>query len=126
MFSGKITDFRARRPPAAWPPAPSPSIAADGSGTSFLLINHFAAVCTASNSNFVFPINVSTTYANAFAGGVVPSNFSGQSGSQALATFLSTAPSATGYLSPDFTTIDPKSGAVLSDGSKSNWSWPRC
>jgi ABC-type phosphate transport system substrate-binding protein len=109
----------------------------DGSGTSFLLLNHFAAVCTASNSNFTLPITPSTSFISVFgaAGAPIPAgqtttNFLGESGSSGVANTLAninasgpiTPPvitSAIGYLSPDFTTVDPNSNASLADGSKS-------
>jgi ABC-type phosphate transport system substrate-binding protein len=97
----------------------------DGSGTSFLLLNHLAAVCTTSNSNFTLPITPSTTFTSVFTSHSqsVPSTFVGESGSSGVAGYLSgldgTVTSAIGYLSPDFTTIDPNSNAVLSNGAKS-------
>ena len=110
---------------------------ADGSGTSFLLLNHLSAVCTTANSNFPVAsgkvaINVSTSFANVFLAPPngapaqpVPGNFLGESGSSGIANYLAgtggmAAPtSAIAYLSPDFTTIDPNSNAVLANGSKS-------
>ncbi|MGQ4828327.1 hypothetical protein, partial [Enterococcus faecalis] len=53
----------------------------------------------------------------------IPSWFSPQKGSQAVASYIAgvqgTVTSAIGYVSPDFTTIDPNSNAVLSNGAKS-------
>ena len=112
----------------------------DGSGTSFLLLNHLSAVCTTKNSSFpanpmkagAVAINVSTTFANVFlappdgaAPQSVPANFLGESGSSGIANYLAgtggmAAPaSAIAYLSPDFTTVDPNSNAVLANGNKS-------
>jgi ABC-type phosphate transport system substrate-binding protein len=98
----------------------------DGSGTSFLTLNHFAKVCNTTNSNFTFPITPSTTFTSVFK--TVPANFVGESGSSGVASYLAngeaTAPatpvtSAIGYISPDFTTVDPNSSAVLANGAKS-------
>ncbi len=131
IFSGKITDWSQTSASNALAPGAITVIyRSDGSGTSFLLLNHFAAVCTATNSNFSFPIVPSTTFLNAFPGGTAPNaNFVGQSGSQAVASYESsllgtTVSSAIAYLSPDFTTVDPNSNAVLSDGSKSQLNVP--
>jgi ABC-type phosphate transport system substrate-binding protein len=127
IFSGKITNWSgtsaAKKLTAG---AITVVYRSDGSGTSFLLLNHFAAVCTSSNSNFVLPITPQTTFANVFTlnNQSVPANFVGESGSQAVASYMAgvsgtTVTSAIGYLSPDFTTIDPKSNAVLTNGAMS-------
>lgn len=113
----------------------------DSSGTSFLTLNHLATVCTgpsappagvtlSATTNFasIFP----TTQSGIFQKPIVisgvtyytPSNFVGQSGSSGIANYLSslsgtTVTSAIAYLTPDFTTIAPKSNAVLSNGAKS-------
>jgi len=113
----------------------------DGSGTSFLLLNHLATVCTgASAPPAGVTLSATTNFATIFPttqggifqkpigiGGVTyytPSNFVGESGSSGIANYLSglggaTVTSATAYLTPDFTTIDPNSNAVLSNGAKS-------
>ena len=103
---------------------------ADGSGTSFLLINHLLGVCTAANTapgvSFATP---STTFISIFGTNPVPSNFYGEKGSSGIANYISGLgtsngnPTFTGsaisYLSPDFTTVDPNSDATLSNGAKS-------
>jgi ABC-type phosphate transport system substrate-binding protein len=113
----------------------------DGSGTSFLLLNHLAAACTGANAPPAgVTLAATTNFATIFPttqGGIfqtpvtisgvtyyTPSNFVGESGSGGIANYLSslsgtTVTSATAYLTPDFTTIDPKSNAVLSNGAKS-------
>ena len=131
IFSGKIADWSQTSAGSKLAPGAITVIyRSDGSGTSFLLLNHLAAVCTASNSNFSLPIVPSTTFLNAFPGGVAPNgNFVGQSGSQAVASYESsllgtTVSSAIAYLSPDFTTVDPNSNATLSNGQPSQLNVP--
>lgn len=75
----------------------------DGSGTTFLLTQHLAAVCNASNSNITFTAN--KAFANLFPGATPPANFAGASGSQSVSTAISGTPNSLGYLSPDFTRI---------------------
>ena len=138
IFSGKITNWSGvtnftKDKVTAGPI--SVAYRSDGSGTSFLLLNHLSAVCTSSNSSFPLPLNVSTTFAAAFpvvAGSnpttyQVPANFVGEKGSSGIANYLSnTLPagtgvnnvtSAIGYLSPDFTTVDPMSNAFIGQDS---------
>ena len=82
---------------------------ADGSGTSFLLTQHLAAVCTSANSSITF--TATTMFSALFPSGV-PSNFSSSAnntknltGSPGLQYVLATTPSSVGYLSPDYTKI---------------------
>jgi phosphate transport system substrate-binding protein len=113
----------------------------DGSGTSFLLLNHLATVCTGANAPPAgVTLSATTNFATIFPttqGGIfqtpvtisgvtyyTPANFIGENGSGGIANYLSglsgtAVTSATAYLTPDFTTIDPKSNAVLSNGAKS-------
>ncbi len=115
----------------------------DGSGTSFIFLNHLAAVCTGTNAppagvtlvatqNFasIFPTTQGGIFQTPFViSGVTyytPSNFVPETGSGGIANYLSglgtpaPAPtSAISYLSPDFTSVDPKSNATLSNGTKS-------
>jgi phosphate transport system substrate-binding protein len=151
IFSGKIVNWSATSAASSLTPGAITVVyRSDGSGTSFLLLNHLSAVCNTTNSNFLpntasgavagsVSVNVSTTFANAgflingvaAATGTVPSNFLGESGSGGIANYLSgqgTAPptgfafpptSAISYLTPDFTTVDPNSNAVLANGAKS-------
>ncbi len=141
IFSGSITNWNATSAfttsskPAAGqtniPGAFTVVYRSDGSGTSFLLLNHLAAVCNSTNSAFPNAtasssgITPSTTFTSVFtnnATGVttVPSNFLGESGSGGVANTLSnyntmvpTLTNAIGYLSPDYTTVDPNSDARL-------------
>jgi ABC-type phosphate transport system substrate-binding protein len=115
IFSGKITDwsgtsaFKAGHLTAGTIDVVYRS---DSSGTSFIFSNHLAAVCTTANSNFTLPISATTTFANILPAAALSSpNFIGESGSSAVATELQSLTSATGYLSPDFTNVDPNSGA---------------
>jgi ABC-type phosphate transport system substrate-binding protein len=143
IFSGKITNWNATS--AGSLALGKKATVADGlitvvyrsdsSGATFLLLNHLAAVCTAGNSNFTLPLVPGNTFVNVFPGGVTPvpagsttTNFVGESGSSNLANYLGNttgvtgAPvvtSAIGYLSPDWTTVDPNSDTVLTNGSKS-------
>ena len=113
----------------------------DGSGTSFLLLNHLTSVCTGSSAppsgvtlsattNFatIFPTTQGGIFQKAFVvSGVTyytPNNFQPETGSGGVANYLSgllgtQVTSATAYLTPDFTTIDPNSDATLGDGTKS-------
>ena len=113
VFSGKITDFSALTlGKGSVTPAAGPITVVyrnDGSGTSFLLTNHLSAVCNSGNSNITF--TATTTFASLFPNSTPPANFIGEKGSSGVASELATLPSAIGYLSPDFTTLDPNSGA---------------
>ncbi len=131
IFSGKITDWSQTSVGNTLAPGTITVVyRSDGSGTSFLLLNHFSVVCNAKNSNFPLPIVASTTFVNAFSGGVAPnSNFVGESGSQAVASYESslsgtTVTSAIAYLSPDYTTVDPNSNAVLTNNMPSQLNVP--
>ncbi len=113
VFSGKITDFSqlsVNKGETAPTPGPITVVyRSDGSGTSFLLSNHLSAVCNSGNSNITF--TATTTFASLFPNGTPPSNFIGEKGSGGVAAELATLPSAMGYISPDFTSIDPNSNA---------------
>jgi ABC-type phosphate transport system substrate-binding protein len=117
VFSGKIADFE-QITDSAVPPAPGPIavyVRTDAAGTSFWLTNHLAAVCTQSNSNISF--TATSQFASLFPSGL-PANFVGLTGDNAIPSAMAgcggPVPSALGYVSPDYTTIDPKSGATLS------------
>jgi ABC-type phosphate transport system substrate-binding protein len=87
----------------------------DAAGATFLLTNHFSAFCNQVNSDFAEFVPV-TIFANLFADGVVPPNFIGVRGSAGMANELlalaKAKGSATGYLSPDYTSLSPN-GAVV-------------
>ncbi len=113
VFSGKITDFSQlsvnKGSVTPTPGAITVIYRSDGSGTSFLLTNHLSAVCNSSNSNITF--SATTTFAALFPNSIPPANFIGEKGSSGVAAELATLNSAVGYISPDFTTVDPNSGA---------------
>jgi ABC-type phosphate transport system substrate-binding protein len=125
IFSGKITnfdqitDFKNKLKGAF-----EVAYRSDGSGTSFLLTNHLSAVCTSSNTAAGITFTATTTFASIFpangSGGYnTPANFVGASGSGGVASYLAGCSSSgavangIGYLSPDFTTVDPDSSATL-------------
>jgi ABC-type phosphate transport system substrate-binding protein len=114
VFSGKITDFSQLTLGAGSVTPTSGTITvdvrSDGSGTTFLLTNHLSAVCTNSNSAITF--SATTTFANLFPNATLPGNFVASKGSSGVAAALVSQSSAIGYLSPDFTTLDPNSGAT--------------
>ncbi len=123
VFSGKITDWSG----VSGYKVKGQSIAAgkitvvyrsDSSGTSFLFWNHLKAVCNATNSAFnltTLGAGPNTTFANIWVGDATPPTSIGESGSSAVAAELLTLTSATGYLSPDFTNVDPSSDALAAN-----------
>jgi phosphate transport system substrate-binding protein len=123
VFSGKLTDFSQLTlgQGSVTPTAGAINVVyrSDGSGTSFLLTNHLSAVCTTGNggnSNITF--TATTSFASLFPNGTPPGNFIGESGSGGVAGELEDITSAIGYLSPDYTTVDPNSDALV-NGEKS-------
>jgi ABC-type phosphate transport system substrate-binding protein len=138
IFSGKITNWNATS--AGSIALGKKATVADGlitvvyrsdsAAASALLLTHLSAVCTASNSNFPLPIVPTNTFVNVFPGGVPPipsgattTNFLGVSGSGNVAATLNNTTStvltsAIGYLSPDWTTVDPNSDDLLPNGNK--------
>ncbi len=125
IFSGKITDWSQTSAAASVAPGTiSVVYRSDTAGATFIFLNHLSAVCTSANSNFVQPIVPSTTFLSTLPGGVAPSNFVGESGSSGVANYLAgqagvTVTSAIGYITPDWTSVDPNSNAVLANGSHS-------
>jgi ABC-type phosphate transport system substrate-binding protein len=142
IFSGKITNWNATS--AGSLALKTKATVADGlitvvyrsdsAAATALLLTHLSAVCTATNSNFTLPIVPGNTFVNVFPGGVPPipagsttTNFLGVSGSGNVAATLNNATggsgpvltSAIGYLSPDWTSVDPNSDDLLPNGSKS-------
>jgi hypothetical protein len=118
VFSGKLTDFSQLTLGAgSTRPAAGPItvlVRSDGAGATFLLTNHLSAVCTTGaggNSNVAFV--ATTTFASLFPNSTLPANFTGEKGTSALADALQGLTSAIGYLTPDYTTIDPNSGAQV-------------
>ena len=107
----------------------------DGSGTSFLLTSHLANVCTSADTAPGFTFTATTTFASLFNAGNGGGSFTknaaglyvvvtglgpnsqnnGPKGSGGIATQMEDAPTVgqISYLSPDFTTVDPKSNATV-------------
>ena len=126
IFSGLLTDF-SQITDSKTTPTPGPFnvvYRTDGSGTSFLLTSHLSAVCNANNTNPAVTFSATTTFATLFpnnGAGVINSsafpNAIGEAKSSGVANELAgcngALPDAFGYLSPDFTTVDPQSGATL-------------
>jgi ABC-type phosphate transport system substrate-binding protein len=102
IYSGKITDWHALNSSVPAGTTIKVVYRADGSGTSFLLTQHLAAVCTSTNSNVTFTAN--TNFAGEFT--TVPANFTGVSLSGGVQSAINVSGSnAIGYLSPDFTAM---------------------
>jgi ABC-type phosphate transport system substrate-binding protein len=115
IFSGKITNFNQITDSKTTPTAGAFNVVyrSDGSGTSFLLTSHLAAVCSKANSNITF--TATTTFASLFA--TVPPAFIAEKGSSGVANEMAgcngALPDAFAYVSPDFTTVDPSSDATI-------------
>lgn len=107
VLSGKITDWHSLVPSIAAGTTINVVYRADSSGTTFLLTQHLNAACTSANSNFSIPVPITKTFATEFS--TVPSNFTGESGSGGVAKQLVATANSFGYLSPDYTSIAPKS-----------------
>jgi ABC-type phosphate transport system substrate-binding protein len=115
VFSGKLTDFsqltlgNGSVKPTAGPI--SVVVRSDSAGATFLLTGHLAAVCTAGNSAITF--TATTTFATLFPNKTLPAGFFGESGASGVATEVEDLPSAIGYVSPDWTSLYPNSGALV-------------
>ena len=135
IFSGKLTNWSQTSAAANLTPGLITAVyRSDSAAATFLLLNHLSAVCNSANSNFpaatattsgILPGN---TFVSVFTNGVLPippggstTNFVGQSLSDGVAGYLSatTTTSAIGYLTPDWTTVDPNADTVLPNGSRS-------
>lgn len=124
IFSGKITDWSMITGTAATVLAPTTGkttingpitvvYRSDNSGTTSLLTQHLAAVCTPANSAITF--TATGVLSSLFPNGV-PSNFVGASGSGGVANTIAGNPaaspavpaltSAIAYLSPDYTALN--------------------
>jgi ABC-type phosphate transport system substrate-binding protein len=114
VLSGKITDWHALD--SAIPAGTTIDVAyrSDSSGSTFLLTQHLNAVCTSANSNFAIPVAITKTFASLFPGSTPPANFTGENGSGALAQQLVATANSLGYVSPDYTSIAPKSANTTS------------
>ena len=121
IFSGNITDFSQIPDSPGLAPGPFKVVYANGvvydpngeAGTTFWLTNHLAAVCTGGDSAITF--TATSNFASLFPNGQPPGNFIGATEGSAVAATLAGCsgplPAAIGYVTPDYTTIDPKSGA---------------
>jgi phosphate transport system substrate-binding protein len=114
VFSGKLTDFsQLTLGTGSAKPASGPitvDVRSDGAGGTFLLTSHLSAVCTSSTSNVTF--TATTLFANLFPNATLPGNFVASKGSSAVAAALVSQRSAIGYITPDFTTLEPNSDAT--------------
>lgn len=116
VFSGKTTDWHSLN--SAIPAGTTIKIAyrSDSSGTTFLLTQHLNKVCNSSNSSFkTLPVPVTKYFYSTTATNnpvfltTPPSNFTGESGSANVASYAVATPNSLAYLSPDYTSIAPKS-----------------
>jgi phosphate transport system substrate-binding protein len=115
ILSGKLTNWNQIANRNAVPGTIQVTYRADGSGTTFLLLNHLNAVCTPANSSFpTYPVPVTNSFASIFPNSTPPSNFTGESGSAAVQQQMLATPLSFGYLSPDYTSIAPKSANTSS------------
>jgi hypothetical protein len=118
VFSGKLTDFSqlALGKGSVTPTAGAITVVvrSDAAGATQMLTGHLAAVCTTGNggnSNITF--TPTTSFASLFANGVLPGNFVAEAQASGVATELESLTSALGYVSPDWTTEYPHSGALV-------------
>ena len=112
IFSGKITDWSnvsagSAKDRAGQAGTISVVVRSDGSGTSFLFTQHLAKVCTSTNTASGVTFVATKTFASVFPSSTLPSNFTGASGSTAVADALLTGTNLVSYLTPDFTSIAP-------------------
>jgi len=125
IFSGKLTNWNQIINPETNSPyvlnEPIKVVySADASGTTELLTRHLAAVCTTTNTATGVTFADSLTFTASFPGGVVPSNFTGVSGSGGVRNALSSSTgAAVAYLSPDYTNtfLAPSSTVVTPAGA---------
>jgi phosphate transport system substrate-binding protein len=118
VFSGKLTDFSqlALGKGSVTPTAGAITVVvrSDGAGATSMITGHLSAVCTTGNggnSNITF--TSTTTFASLFPNGVLPTNFLAEAQASGVATELESLTSAVGYVSPDWTTEYPHSGALV-------------
>ena len=83
---------------------------ADADPTTYVLSQHFHAVCNAGNSAFgSYPVPITSQFSTMFANGKVPAGFTAVSGAQNMANALLATPLSMGYLTPDYTSAEPHS-----------------
>jgi ABC-type phosphate transport system substrate-binding protein len=115
VLSGKINDWHTLVPAIKAGTTIQVVFRSDSSGTTFLTTQHLNAVCNSSNSSFpTYPVPVtkyfvSSTPSNNPVFATAPADFTGESGSANVATQLVATANSIGYLSPDYTSIAPKS-----------------
>jgi ABC-type phosphate transport system substrate-binding protein len=115
VLSGKINDWHTLNTKIPAGTTINVVYRSDSSGTTFLLTQHLNAVCTSANSSFpTLPVAITKTFAGLFTNSTPPSNFTGESGSQAVAMQMVATSGSFGYLSPDYTSIAPKSASTTS------------
>jgi len=114
VLSGKITDWHSLDSSIASGTTINVAYRSDSSGSTFVLTGHLNAVCTSGNSNFTIPVAITKTFASLFPGNTPPANFTGENGSGALAQQLVATANSLGYVSPDYTSIAPKSANTTS------------
>jgi hypothetical protein len=144
IFTGGFTDWSQTSIAAKVAAGPITVVfRGDGSAVSYLVLNHLATVCTSALGNAppsgvtlapttlfasIFPTTSGGIFTKAFMSGsttyYTPANFQPETASAGVANYLSgligTPPtSAIGYITPDWTSLDPKSNATLSNGSAS-------
>jgi hypothetical protein len=133
IFSGGYTDFSQIKDSKTLTPTPGAIqlvYRSDSSGGTFILTQHLAAVCNASNTAPGVTFTATSTFATLFptaSGGIshfIP-NSVGESGFLNLANYLSnltgtTVTQAIGYLTPDWTSLPPAPDSYLSNGKTSS------
>jgi ABC-type phosphate transport system substrate-binding protein len=116
VLSGKITDWHTLNSKIAAGTTIQVVYFSNSSGATYLTSQHLNAVCTSSNSNFPeYPVPItkyfySTTAANnpIFLSSPPP-NFTGEAAAANAAAEMVATPNSFGYISPDWTSIAPKS-----------------
>jgi ABC-type phosphate transport system substrate-binding protein len=119
IFSGLITNFSQITDGTIKPTPGDFTVVyrSDKAGQTFLLTNHLNSVCTANNTAPGITFTATTAFTTLFS--KVPSNFVGEQFASGVADAMAGCtggglPQAIGYISPDFTTLDPNSDGKLS------------
>jgi ABC-type phosphate transport system substrate-binding protein len=121
VFSGQITDWHSLNSKIPAGTTIKVAYRADSSGTTFLLTQHLNKVCNASNSSFpTLPVPVTKYFFSTTASNTPvylttpPANFTGETGAANVAAYGVATPSSLVYITPDFTSIAPKSSNTTS------------
>jgi ABC-type phosphate transport system substrate-binding protein len=121
VLSGKINDWHTLV--ASIPAKTTIQVVyfSNSSGTTFLTTQHLNAVCNSSNSSFpTYPVPITKYFFSTSASNnpvfltTPPTNFTGENASAAAAAQLVGTANSFGYLSPDYTSIAPKSANTTS------------